>query len=205
MISKIKPLYLYLGGFAIVIIGLFIFANIRNNKTQDIKAPPIVNGQALPNDPIHKGLENPIAQKPSMSNVMPGIKQHMQELRNAVIDHPNDTLKIREYADFLAEAQMNDKAVNYYQKIIRINPGRIDIMNSLVYIFYSEKNLNEAEKYLNKILLVDKNNVDAMYNLGAVSANKGNMEKARHLWTRIVRDYPNSPLAQKAKASLAQL
>jgi len=205
MFSKIKPLYLYLGGIVLGIISLFIFANIRNDKTKEVKAPPIVNGQTLPNDPIHNGLVNPIAQKPDKSNVMPEIKQHMEELKRAVIDHPNDTLKIREYADFLTDAQMTDKAIKYYQKILRINPRRVDIMSSLVYIYFSEKNLKEAESYLNKILLLDKNNVDALYNLGAISANEGNTEKARQLWTRILKEFPNSPLAQKAKASLSQL
>ena len=58
---------------------------------------------------------------------------------------------------------------------------------------------------LNKILSIDRNNLDAIYNLGAVSANMGDKEKARQLWTRIVKDFPKSQLAQKAKDSIAQL
>ncbi len=204
-LKKVKPLYIYLTGIILGIIVLFIFANIRDNKSKIIKAPPIVNGQTLPNDPIHRGLENPVAQKPNKSNVMPSIMQHMNELRTAVINNPGDTLKLREYADFLAEAQMNDKAIEYYQKILKINPRRVDVMSSLVYIFYTEHNLSEADRYLNKILSVDRNNVNALYNLGAVSATEGKREEARKLWMRIIRDFPNSPLAQKAKASLAQL
>ncbi len=205
-IRNVKPVYLYVGSFVIIIIALFIFANVRNEK-HAVKNPERmdVSDEPIPNDPIHNALKNPIAEKPDKSNVMPDIMQHMKDLKQAVAAHPSDTLKLREYADFLAQAQMNDKAINYYQKVLRINPRRVDIMTSMVYIFYSEHNLKQAENYLNKILAVNRNDVDAMYNLGAVWANEGNRDKAKQLWTKIVRDYPNSPLAQKAKASLDQL
>ncbi len=206
MFGKIKPLYIYLVAIFLGIVGLFIFNKIHNKTSAEMNAPPIdVNGQAVPNDAIHKGLVNPVAQKPNKNNVMPSIMQHMETLKKAVIDHPRDTLKLREYADFLAEAQMNDKALNYYQKILRINPRRTDVMTSMVYIYFAEKNFKEAERYLNKILFVNRNDVNALYNLGAVSANEGNRVKAKQLWTKIVKEFPNSPLAKEARASLSQL
>ena len=206
--KNINLIYLYLSGIAATIIVLYFVAksNPDISSSPNMKAPSgDITGQQMPQDKIHKGLENPVAQKPSKRNVLPSIMQHMQQLKKAVEEHPGDTLKLREYADFLLDAQMSDQALDYYQKILNINPRRVDIMSSLVFIYFSQSKLDEAEKYLNKILSLDKNNVDALYNLGAISANKGNRVKARKLWTKIITDFPKSPLAQKAKESIRQL
>jgi len=206
--KKIKPLYIYLAGIVLCII-LFYIASPKGNKNVSASSmsasPGDVSNQQMPDDSIHKGLMNPIAQKPSKDNVMGSIMQHMEELKNDVEKHPNDTLKMREYADFLNEAHQKDQAIIYYQKILKKDPKRIDILTSLVFIYFSNKDLNEAEQYLNKILLVDKDNVEAMYNLGAVYATMGEKQKAHQIWSRIVNNYPTSPLADKAKESIQRL
>lgn|GEM_PF-334157 len=206
--KKIKHVYLYIGGIAATIIILYFVAkgNPEISSSANITAPPgDVTGRQMPQDQIHKGLENPIAEKPSKTNVLPSIMQHMAQLKKAVEEHPRDTAKLRGYAEFLSEAQMNDQALIYYKKILDINPRRVDVMSSMVYIYFSENNLEQAEEYLNKILSIDKNNIDALYNLGAVSANRGNRVKARELWTKIITNFPKSSLAQKARESLSQL
>ncbi len=207
--KKINPAFFYLGGF---IITLIIFVVIHNNNKSSIAtdnnvmiSSDNINGKQMPEDAIHKGLKNPIAQSPTKNNVLPSIKQHMNELKMAVEKYPKDTLKIREYADFLSEAHMDAQAISNYQKILKINPRRVDILNSLVYLYFDNKDLNSAKITLNKILVIDKNNVDALYNLGAISANMGDRVQARLLWTRIIKEFPKSPLVQKAKESIAQL
>ncbi|MDR3627261.1 MAG: tetratricopeptide repeat protein [Ignavibacteriaceae bacterium] len=204
---NIKPIYIYIGGFIFALIIIVIISKTSNVKTNNMSVPPgagIID-KAMPQDSIHKGLQNPLTQPPDKNNVMAGIKQHMDELKKTAEEHPRDTLKMREYADFLTAAHQNDQAVVYYNKILKVNPGRVDILSSLVFLYFSSNNLNEAELYLNKILAVDKNNVDAIYNLGVVSANKGDRAKAKQLWSKIINNYPSSSLAQKAKESIAQL
>ncbi len=206
--KKIKPIFFYLSGIAATIIILYFVASINPDfsSTPNMKAPPgDISGQPIPQDKIHQGLKNPIAQKPSKSNVLPSIMQHMNQLKKAVEKNPRDTAKLKEYADFLLSAQMSDRALYYYKEILKINPRRIDILSSVVFIYFSQNKLDNAEKYLNKILSVDKNNVDALYNLGAVSANKGNRIKAKEYWQKIITNFPKSPLAQKAKESMSQL
>lgn len=208
--KKIKPLYIYVSGFIIIII-LFVLMQQNNNSTPSTapvgNMPPSDNiaGKQMPEDSIHKGLQNPLAQTPGKNNVMPSIKQHMDELKKAVDEHPRDTLKIREYADFLSDAHMDDQALSNYQKILKVNPRRIDVLSSMVYLYFDKNDLVNAKNVLNKILSIDRNNLDAIYNLGAVSANMGDKAKARQLWTRIINEFPKSQLAQKAKDSIAQL
>ncbi len=205
--KKIKPLYIYLAG---IVICLFLFYLISpNDKTttaSSMTAPPgDITNQQMPNDSVHRNLMNPLVEKPSKDNVMASIMQHMNELKEDVKRHPNDTLKIREYADFLNEAHQKDQAIIYYNKILKKDPKRIDILNSLVFIYYNDKNLDGAEKCLNKILNIDKNNVEAMYNLGAIYATKGDRTKAKQVWSKIVNNYPSSSVAQKARESIQRL
>ena len=206
--KKIKPLYIYLAGIVICIILFYVATpKDKNNLSASSMAVPPgdVTNQQMPDDSVHKGLMNPLAQKPSKDNVMGSIMQHMKELQKYVDKHPNDTLKIREYADFLNEAHQKDKAIIYYQKILNKDPKRIDILSSLVFIYYGNKNFNGAEECLNKILSIDKNNVEAMYNLGAVYANKGEKAKAHQIWLQIIDDFPSSSMAQKARESIQML
>ena len=207
--KKIKPLYIYLAGIILCIVLIYLVSpgnNSKDTSASSITAPPgDISNQQMPNDSIHKSLANPLAQKPSKDNVMGSIMQHMEELKEDVNKHPGDTLKLRQYADFLNEAHQKDKAIIYYQRILKKDPRRVDILTSLVFIYYSEKNFNEAEKYLNKILSVDRNNVEAMYNLGAVYATKGEKDKAKKIWTKIMNNYPSSPVSQKARESIQRL
>ena len=207
--KKIKPLYIYLTGILLCVILIYLVSPNNNNKNtsaSSITAPPgDVSNQQMPNDSIHKSLMNPLAQKPSKDNVMSSIMQHLEELKESVKKNPDDTLKLREYADFLNEAHQKDAAIIYYQKILKKDPLRVDILTSLVFIYYSKKNFDEAEKYLSKILSVDRNNTEAMYNLGAVYATKGEKDKAKKIWTKIVNNYPASPVSQKAKESIQRL
>ena len=39
------------------------------------------------------------------------------------------------------------------------------------------------------------------YNLGAIEATKGNKEKAREIWTKLIKDNPNDETSELAKNS----
>ena len=200
--KKIKPLYIYIAG---IIIAVIVFYFISENSSQTTSSSSKIQSNQMPQDQIHSGLQNSNPQAPGKDNVMAGVMQKMDELKKDVDAHPNDTLKIRQFADFLAEAHQKNQALVYYQKILNINPKRIDILFTVAYLNYLDKNFDAAEKNLNKILAVDKNNVNAYYNLGAIAVSQGNKTKAEQIWKKLAMDFPQSPLAQKAKESIKQL
>jgi tetratricopeptide (TPR) repeat protein len=200
--KKIKPLYIYIAG---IIIAVIVFYFISENSSQTTSSSSKIQSNQMPQDQIHGGLQNSSPQAPGKNNVMAGVIQKMDELKKDVDAHPNDTLKIRQFADFLAEAHQKDQALVYYQKILNVNPKRIDILFTVAYLNYLDKNFDAAEKNLNKILAVDKNNVNAYYNLGAIAVSQGNKTKAEQIWKKLAMDFPQSPLAQKAKESIKQL
>ncbi len=92
--------------------------NIIMQNLQCLPNGNIANRQ-MPDDSIHQGMMNPIAQKPTKENVTNSIMQHMEELKKEVEAHPNDTLKMRQYAEFLNEAHQNSQAIDLLSKNIK--------------------------------------------------------------------------------------
>ncbi len=206
--KQIKPLYIYLIGIIILVAVIFIFQYESSSvppTSSGAQAGDNIAGKAMPQDQIHKGLENPLEQKPNKANVMNSVLEHMKELERDVEKNPNDTAKVKEYADFLAQAHQQDKALSFYIKILRKYPDRVDIMSAIVFMEFSRSKFSDCEKYLKKILAIDKNNLDAMYNLGVVYANEGKKKDAKETWTRIIEKYPSTSMAEKAKKSIEQL
>lgn len=197
---KVSYLYLLLGVAVIVI--LFVLSN--DNSTPESATENIEN-QEMPNDEVHKGLQNPVDGNPSKSNVSSDVYKKMDMLKKEVDANPNDTSKMRVYAEFMAAAHRQDEAIVYYQKILNIDPKRNDVLFNLSIIYYTRQDYDNAEKYTSQILKNDKNNTQAMYNLGAIAASKGQKEKARNIWNELISKYPDDETAELAKSSLEKL
>ena len=129
----------------------------------------------------------------------------MEFLKKDVEKNPNDTVKLKAYADFLYMAHQTDKALPIYQKLARLSPKNSDVHFSLAYIYYNNRNLDKAEKETDIILSYDKNNPQALYNKGAIIAGKGNIAKAQKIWNDIVNKYPGTEAAKLAKSALQKL
>ena len=199
--KNIKPIYIY--GVGIIIAALvFIFLS-QKDASDTVKNSAGITDKQMPNDAVHKGLAG--GMQPSKDNVMDVVKQHLAMLKKAVDESPNDTAKIKQYAEFLAAAHQQDEALVYYNKILNVNPKRIDVLFSVAYIHYTKHEFPEAEKYLNKILSYDKNNVEAYYNLGALAVSKGDKAKAKEIWSKLIRDYPNAQISEIAKKSMNEI
>lgn len=198
---KFKPLYFYGAVFVIVVVILIILSqqsgNVENASNENL------NTQQIPNDEIHSQLKS--GEAPGKNNVSQEFKHKMAMLKNEVKENPSDTTKLLEYADLLASAHRQKEAIEYYQKILSINPNRIDVLFSLSFIYYTLGDLNKSEEVTKKILAIDPENSDAEYNLGAIAATKGDKEKARDIWKRLAEKYPKDEIGIKAKNSLKRL
>jgi tetratricopeptide (TPR) repeat protein len=195
---KFKPQYFYIILVVILVALIVIFTQKKSSNV-----PADIANKEIPNDEIHKGLKG--NETPGKSNVSAEVIHKMEELKKAAEENPNDTLKLREYADFLSEAHKPDEAIQYYQKILQKYPKRTDILFSLSLIYYNKHNYNKTEELTNKILSYDKNNPLALYNLGAIYATKGDNKRAEKLWNEIIQKYPNTEAAKIAKQSLMNL
>jgi Tfp pilus assembly protein PilF len=200
---KFRIAYLYLILAAGVVITLIFLSGGNNTNTEP--AAGNIENQQVPNDDIHKGLGNPGGSNPSKGNVSQEFYQKMDMLKKDVEANPNDTAKIKQYADFISAAHKPEQAIPYYEKILKVDPGRNDILFSLSMIYFTKQDYNKAEEYTNRILKNDKNNTQAMYNLGAIAASKGDKARAKEIWQRLVSTYPGNEAAELAKSSLEKL
>lgn len=199
---KTKLVYLY-GIILVAVIATIIIA--INQREDKIATMEDISNMEMPQDDIHKniGKENPMMH--GQVKVNEEVKKKMEEMKAAVDANPNDTLKVREYADFLLAAHKPDEAISYYEMILKKDPKRNDIRFSLTFIYYNKGELDKAEEETNKILSYDKNNSIARYNLGAIEATRGNDEKARQIWNKLIQDDPQSETAELARSALTML
>lgn len=195
---KFKIIYLYLAVFTIAIILLVVLT--QKEDTTPLRSPT----NQLPNDDIHKDMQNN-SSSPSSGNVSQDVIRKMHELKEASENNPNDTARIREYADFLSAAHKQEEAIKLYERILKKDSKRIDILFSLSFIYYNKQNIPKAEEITNRILTIDENNLQARYNLGALAASRGEKQKAREIWTKIINEHPGTQESQLAETSLKQL
>jgi TolA-binding protein len=202
---KLKMIHIYLIIFAVGVTILIMFIqNTGSNNSKKVAPVDIANKQ-MPADELHKGLNNPTAPPPTKENVSEGFKHELNALEKEFNNNPKDTSVIRKYADLLAASHKQDEAIPLYEKILKINPHRTDILFSLSFIYYNKGDFFNAEETTKKILIYDKKNPQALYNIGAIAASKGDSRKAREIWTKLITDYPTSETAGLAKESLGKL
>jgi tetratricopeptide (TPR) repeat protein len=199
---KFKTIYLY-GIIALAVIVTLVIVS-QSNGVEEKTNVDITNKQ-MPMDEVHKKLNNGVMQDPSSSNVSEEVKHKIDVMKKDVDANPTDTLKMREYADFLAAAHKSDEALLYYQKIIDKDNKRKDIFFAITFVHYTKGDLVKAEEVTLKMLQLFPGDPMAKYNLGAIEATKGNKEKAREIWTMLIKENPNNETSQLAKNSLSKL
>lgn len=193
---KFKPIYLYGIVAAAVVIILLIVSQTGTTE----KSSSDITNKEMPKDDVHKNLMG----DPSGANVSQEMKKKIDELKKSVEANPKDTLKMREYADFLA-AHKPDEALLYYQKILDIDKNRKDIYFGITFVYYNQGNLAKAEEVTRKMSAMFPDDPMVKYNIGAIEATKGNKDKAREIWTKLIQDYPDDKTAELAKNSLNKL
>lgn len=196
-----KTSYIYIAAVVIAVIVLVIFTNIGNKKTE---IPKDIANKEMPNDDVHKGMQNQVT-PPSKGNVSEKVVKEMELMKEDLSKTPNDTSKMRMFADFLVTAHKQDEALEYYDKILKKDPKRKDILFSISFVYYNKQDFDKAVEITNKILKMDKNDLQAQYNLGAIAASRGETAKARDIWVRLIQQHPESQMAELAKTNLTQL
>lgn len=199
---KLKPIYLY-GVIALAVIVTLLVVSQSSNTDEKVKGD--ITNKQMPMDDVHKKLNNGMMQDPSGSNVSEEAKHKIEVMKKDVDANPNDTLKMREYADFLAAAHKPDDALLYYQKILDKDKKRKDIYFSITYIYYTKGDLVKAEDVTKTMLKLFPADPMANYNLGAIEATKGNNDKAREIWTKLIEENLDNETTELAKNSINRL
>jgi tetratricopeptide (TPR) repeat protein len=202
---KFRFTYIYILFIIAAITVLIIVSNIGNSRLTQNNPPNEIASKQMPEDDIHKGIQNPVSPPPSSENVSERFKRELNSLKKEVDQNPNDTVALKKYADLLVESHKPQESIALYERILKKNPKRTDILFSLSFVYFNSGDFKKAEEVTNKILLYDKKNIQAQYNLGAIAASGGNSEEARLIWTKLLNEYPNSELTDMARESLKKL
>ena len=196
---KIKPVYIYLISFVIIIGIIVIFSTTSNDE--GLPTEQVNPHSEMPNDEVHKNLED----APGSGNVKSSAREKLELLEDKYNENPSDTANAQEYARMLAAAHQPEKAVEIYEGILSSDENRMDVRFELATVYYNLQKYDEAKEQLQIALNYDPNNLEAKYNLGAIEASQGNKEKAKEYWTDIVENHPESDVANIAKSSLQRL
>lgn len=199
---KFKPIYVYLGVFVVFVAAIVFFSNVTKDANN---AGTISEGAQMPEDDIHSGMRSRgNGEMPGQDNVMKEMVEKMNALKLAIEKNPNDTAKVREYAD-MQIAHNPEEAIKLYERIIKIDPKRTDVLLQMTFTFYNTGELEKAIEYNNKVLSVDKNNLYAQYNIGGLAQAKGDTKKAIAVWKELAKKYPKTEVAHIAEQAAKQL
>ena len=199
---KFKLIYFY---GIIVLISIIVLVVVATQNSTEPKEVQIGQNQNMPDDEVHKNLMKQGENQPSKENVSDEYRKRMAELKDAVEKNPEDTIALKNYADFLSASHNMSDAITYYNKILQVDPKRADIHFSLALIYYNKQDFAKCEDENNKVLKFDPKNQMALYNLGAIAATRGEVIKAKDFWNEVIEINPESETGKLAKESLAKL
>ncbi|KAB2845336.1 MAG: tetratricopeptide repeat protein [Ignavibacterium sp.] len=198
---KFKPIYLY----GIVILIAVVTVIILTQFSDQEKVSENIVNKKMPDDNIHKKLGHGMMQNPAGGMVTEEVKQKLASMKKNLEKNPDDTLMIREYADLLITANQPSEAHEYYEKIIAKDKSRKDIYFTITYIYYHQRNFQKAEQLTREMYSLFPDDPMVCYNLGASEIRKGNKEKAKEIWNKLIKDHPTDTISVLAKRSLERL
>lgn len=199
---KFKPIYLY---GLVVLVSIVILIIVASQNSEEPQNNSSELNQKMPDDDVHKKLMDKGGKSPSKENVSVEYRERMAKLKDAVEKNPEDTLALKNYADFLSASHKMDDAITYYNKILQVDPKRADIHFSLAVIYYNKQDFARCENENNQVLRFDPKNQMALYNLGAVAATKGEFMKAKDFWNQVIEINSENETGKLAKESLTKL
>jgi tetratricopeptide (TPR) repeat protein len=199
---KFKPIFLY---GLLVVVTLVILIVVSQQNSIESGNINFDQSQNLPDDEVHKQIQNQRSNTPSKENISESFKQKLSGLRTEIEKNPEDTVAIKEYADLLAASHKMDEAIIYYEKILERDKKRSDIYFSLSLIYFIKKDFVKAEDQNKKVLNYDLQNQMALYNIGAIAATQGDVDKAKKFWDQVIKINPQSEKGRLAEESLAKL
>jgi len=199
---KVKPIYIYLGVFLVFVAALIFFSRTTKDSNKAMGIDPQAQ---MPDDDIHGKMKSQgNGDVPSKSNVMQDAVEKINTLKADVEKNPNDTVKVREYADVLL-AHKPEEAIKLYERILKVDSKRTDILLQLTFVYFNQGDEKKAEEYNSKVLMIDNNNLIAKFNTAGLAQAKGDDKKAKAIWQDLANKYPQTEVGHMAGELVKQL
>lgn len=192
--------YIYIA-IAVVVAALLTYVILSRS---DSSAEKDLTESNMPDDDVHSGMKSPDGM-PGKANVSQSFIQLVDSLKAYTEKNPQDTSAIVELAELYAESHNMSESAIYFEKILKIDPKRKDVMFTLAELSYRMQDIPKAEKYISSILKLDPKNELANYNLGFIYVTQGEKVKAQKVWEKLAASSPNSEYGKMAKEALQNL
>ncbi len=143
------------------------------------------------------------SQAPSMA-AMNQVHETLNRLKQKVENDPTDTVAIDSLAVMFSIAGSYEKAKEYYEMHLEIEPDSKDAKIGLALTYHNLDNNEKATSLLQEILDKEPNNAFALHYLAEINAAIHNHEEAETYWRQIIAAYPGTEMARVAQDRLAQ-
>lgn len=191
-------IYLIIGAVLVAVLVIVILLPEDEPAAQQSAA---AEGQMPPG---HPDVNDPSA--PSKSNVVSSFMEEFERLGKKIETQPeSDTSDVLVYARMCLDAHQAATALPLLERYSKAAPKNTDVMLDLSVALFETKKPDEAKAMTMKVLQIDPKNTTAMYNLGALAAAQDNKAEARKHWEKLIKEYPDSPNAERAKQFLETL
>ena len=122
--------------------------------------------------------------------------------KSLLADDPNNLELLNSLGQLYIKASDDEKALPFYEKIIKLNPVNVDAYNNMGGIYRRLKRYDESIAILNKALSFNKNNSEVKYNLGFTYKLMGKNDEACDCFEYVISENPNDVLAYNHLGSI---
>lgn len=122
--------------------------------------------------------------------------------KSLLADDPNNLELLNSLGQLYIKASDDEKALPFYEKIIKLNPVNVDAYNNMGGIYRRLKRYDESITVLNKALSFNKNNSEVKYNLGFTYKLMGKNDEACDCFEYVISENPNDVLAYNHLGSI---
>jgi tetratricopeptide (TPR) repeat protein len=167
---------------------------------------PRPGGQAAPQDMASAHAAAGV-ETSEIGAVQSSFHEQVEAMRAQVAATPDDPELALSLAHLLHDGHRPSEAAEYYEAAIDLDPGSGQAYYDLALAYTDEGGWEDAAAVLQRRLDAAPDDAVAMYDLGAVSANLGDRDRARMLWTAALNSSspPDPELRQRTERALAQL
>ena len=79
-------------------------------------------------------------------------EEMLEKFKNKIIDNPDDVESLQTLASIYHALKKNNKAIEIYKKLVKLEPENHEIRAFLGYLYYENEELDKAEENLNEAL-----------------------------------------------------
>ena len=122
--------------------------------------------------------------------------------KSLLADEPNNLELLNSLGQLYIKASDDEKALPFYEQIVKLNPVNVDAYNNMGGIYRRLKRYDESIAILNKALSFNKNISDVKYNLGFTYKLMGKNDEACDCFEYVISENPNDVLAYNHLGSI---